>query len=210
MLKTVFFDLGNVLVFFNNEKMFAQIADCCGLTTKRVKEILIQEKLHADYETGRIDSTGVHRIFQECSPKSFTLEELLKAASDIFVPNTAVWPIVEQLKQANLRLILLSNISECHFNYVYSKYPVLRQFDDQILSFRVGVLKPDSRIFLEALSRAQCDPKECFYTDDIPEFINGAKQVGLDAELFTGAPSLRNALATRGQVLSKQTKTQIL
>lgn len=202
MIKTMFFDLGNVLVFFSHEKMCGQISACSGLTPETVKQILFKERLQEAYETGNIDSAGVYQVFQARSSHSFTLQDLMEAASDIFIPNTPLWPLVEHLKQMGLRLILLSNTSECHFNYVYAHYPVLRLFDDKILSYEVGAMKPDSRIFQKALSRSSCHPEECFYTDDIPEYIAGAKKAGLDAELFVGVPALKQALAARGVSVS--------
>ncbi len=198
MLKTIFFDLGNVLVFFSHEKMFRQLAACTGLAVQTIKQMLFEERLQQDYETGRIDSLSIYEHFQKRAPKLFNFNQFITAASDIFTPNTDLWPLVEQLKQIGIRLILLSNTSECHFNNVCAKYPVLDLFDDKILSFQLGFMKPDRRIFLKALSRAGCAPEECFYIDDIPEFIDAAKKVGLDAEVFLGVPPLKKALATRG------------
>lgn len=198
MLKTIFFDLGNVLVFFSHEKMFRQLAACTGLTTQTIKHMLFEERLQEDYETGQIDSLSIYEHFQKKSPQQFNFDQFITAASDIFTPNTSLWPLVERLKQIGIRLVLLSNTSDCHFKNVFAQYPVLHLFDDKILSFEVGFMKPDRRIFLTALARAECAPEECFYTDDIPEFIDAAKKVGLDAELFLGADPLKKALIERG------------
>lgn len=201
MLKTIFFDLGNVLIFFDHSKMLRQIAHCTGLTSDAVKNILVTEKVLMSYESGQIDTAGFCQIFKTRAPKPFALSDLFEAVSDIFTPNAALWPLVEQLKEKGCRLILLSNTSECHFIHVYATYPLLRLFDDMILSFEVGALKPDPRIFQAALAKAQCDPKECFYTDDIPEFVAGARKAGLDSEIFTSVPELKASLAKRGRAL---------
>jgi len=198
MLKTIFFDLGNVLVFFSHPKMFRQIAECTGLSEDAIRNILIDEKIQEYYESGQIDTAHLCQIFKARSPKSFEHQLFLNAASDIFTPNTTLFPLIEQLKKRGLRLVLLSNTSECHYNHVHSHYPVLKLFDDYVLSFKVGALKPSERIFLYALSKAECDPKHCFYTDDISEYVHGARKVGLDSEIFAGVPGLKAALATRG------------
>lgn len=206
MIKTIFFDLGNVLVFFSHEKMFHQLSFCTGLSPESIRQNLTEGKLQENYETGRIDSASLCQFFQKKSPKTFTLCEFLKAASDIFAPNDSLWPLVEELKNLGIRLVLLSNTSECHFNHVKATYPILHLFDDWVLSFEVGVLKPDPRIFLKALSKAGCNPNECFYTDDILEFVESARQVGLDAELFSGTDELLTALSARGLKVSGQPK----
>ncbi len=198
MLKTIFFDLGNVLVFFSRPKMYAQVAECTGLSPDAIQKILIDEKIQDFYEMGEIDTAHLIHIFKSRSPKLFASRALLDALSDIFTPNTTLFPLVEHLKNQKLRLILLSNTSECHYNRVHADYPVLSLFDDFVLSYKVGALKPSPQIFLHALSKAGCDPTECFYTDDIPEFVEGARKIGLDSEIFTGVAGLKASLAARG------------
>ncbi|HSX37437.1 MAG TPA: HAD-IA family hydrolase [Chlamydiales bacterium] len=198
MLKTIFFDLGNVLVFFSHAKMLEQMADCTGLSQEDLRTILIDEKIHELYESGKMDSLTVYRLVQARSSKSFPMHALFDAASNIFTPNTALFPLIEQLKKEGIRLILLSNTSECHWNRVFTDYSILQLFDDLVLSFQVGALKPSKEIFFNALSRAHCDPKYCFYTDDVPEFVEGARNAGLDSEIFINGSRLKKALAIRG------------
>ncbi|MBM3184015.1 MAG: HAD-IA family hydrolase, partial [Chlamydiae bacterium] len=193
MLKTIFFDIGNVLVFFDLVKMQEQIAQCTGLSCAEVQQILLNEKVFFQYECGQINTQKFYDIFQKYSRKKFTLNDLLRATADIFRPNTNLWPTVSHLKERGLRLIFLSNTSECHFQHLSRIYPVFQVFDDRILSYEVGALKPDPKIFHAALSIAKCDPKECFYTDDIPEFILSAQKCGLDSEVFTTVENLKKA-----------------
>ncbi len=198
MLKTIFFDLGNVLVFFSRPKMYRQVAECTGLSADAARKILVDEKIQDFYEMGQIDTAHLVHIFKSRSPKPFAPHALLEALSDIFTPNTALFPLVERLHKQKMRLILLSNTSECHYNRVHADYPVLSLFDDYVLSYKVGALKPSEQIFTHALSKAGCAPHECFYTDDLVEFVEGARRVGLPSEVFTGVASLKAALAARG------------
>jgi len=202
MLKTIFFDLGNVLVFFSHPKMYRQIAECTGLPEHAIRKILVDEKIQQYYESGQIDTAHLNEIFKSHSPKSFDQHALLAAASDIFSPNTSVFPLVEELKHRGLRLVLLSNTSECHYNRVHAQYPILKLFDDAVLSYKVGALKPSEIIFLHALSKAECDLKHCFYIDDIAEYVLVARKVGLDSEIYTGVPALKKALISRGLSMS--------
>lgn len=198
MIKTVFFDIGNVLIFFSLPKMFQQLSACTGLSAQSVEALLFGTDLRERYEKGLITTQELYHCFQKSSSRSFTLPELTASLSDIFTPNTELWPVVEALKKAGLRLILLSNTSECHFNYIQSHYPILRQFDQKILSYEVGAWKPDPPIYQKALALASCPPEECFYTDDIPAFIAGARKAGLQGEIFTTVPRLKEHLASRG------------
>lgn len=198
MIKTVYFDLGNVLLYFSLPKMFAQLSQICGLSAPQVQKLLFETPLREEYEKGQIDTQSLYRIFLSYAPREFAFHEFVDALSDIFTPNTDLWPLVETLKSNGVRLILLSNTCECHFNRAYSHYPILHHFDHKILSYEVSAWKPDPLIFQKALEQSQCNPEECFYTDDIPEFIHAARKNGLDGEIFTGVEPLKKALISRG------------
>jgi putative hydrolase of the HAD superfamily len=198
MLKTIYFDLGNVLIFFSPAKMFDQIAQCTGLNPPQVKQALYDTDLRERYEKGLIDTEHLYRSFLKQSPHPFSLHDFMSSFANIFTPNTDLWPLVMALKRQNVRLILLSNTSECHFNYAYSHYPILHQFDHKILSYEVGLWKPDTRIFQKALTHSHCFPEECFYIDDIPDFIASARKAGLPGATFTDVPTLKKQLIQLG------------
>ncbi len=195
MLKTIYFDIGNVLCFFDHQKMFRQIAECSGLPLKDVQSA---EEMQNDYSMGKISTQELYSHFLNQSSKHFSYDVFVEAMSDIFIPNTEIFPIIEQLKQKNIRLVIISNTCESHYRYIASHYPIMDLFDDKILSFQVGLLKPDPRIFQKALEIAKCSPQECFYTDDISTFIESAKKTGLNGTLFTDVPSLKKELIQRG------------
>ena len=202
MIKTVYFDLGNVLIFFSVPKMLDQISRCTGLPLDQIQKLLIHTELRELYEKGLIDTEYVYNAFQQVAPKPFSIAQFTHAFSDIFTPNTELWPIIEQLKKRGVRLILLSNTSECHFHFASASYPILKSFDHAVLSYKLGVWKPDHRIFQNAMAHSECAPHECFYTDDIPEFIDSARKVGLQGEIFTDVPRLKQHLIERGCPLS--------
>ena len=197
MIKTVYFDLGNVLVLFCHKKMIRQMAELSGLTPEEIHTLLIQKKVQEEYEKGKISTEQLYSNFARIGKRSFSLLEFMEAASDIFTPNEEVYPIVHSLKSQGIKLILLSTTSECHFNWIYSRYPILRQFDDLILSYEAGACKPDPLIFKKALSLAGCPKSDCFYTDDIHQYVAAARQEGLDSEVFTDAASLKKHLISR-------------
>lgn len=201
MIRSMIFDLGNVLVFFSYPKMVAQVAACTGLKAAEIETLFFDRRLRDLYETGQMSSEELVSHFQSISPRRFSFSELMHALSDIFTPNRELWPVVDQLKEQGVRLVLLSNTSECHFNRILADYPICQKFDHCVLSYEVGACKPDPKIYRQALAVSGCKPEECFYTDDIPEFIDGARKEGLQGEIFTNVPALRKHLFDRGCTL---------
>lgn len=185
MKTTVFFDLGNVLLFFSLEKMFQQIAELTDLPLIDIQQLIISEGWGLRYEKGEITTNDLLKRLQYNSTRTITLSALIDAATQIFKPNTSLFPLIEGLKKQGIKLFLLSNTNEAHFRYAYTHYPFLHLFDGYVLSFEVGAVKPEQKIFNEALKIASCTIEECFYVDDIPEYVQAAQLLGLDSEIFT-------------------------
>jgi len=67
-----------------------------------------------------------------------------------------------------------------------------------VLSCDVGAVKPEPRIFDEALRRIRCVPQECVYTDDIAAYVSAGRERGLHGVVFTDAAAWQAELAQRG------------
>ena len=99
---------------------------------------------------------------------------------------------------ARYRLVLLSNTNAIHFDSIRSGYaPLLRHFHQLVLSYEVKAMKPAPAIFQAAIEAARCRPEECFYTDDIPAYVEGARSLGIDAVVFQSAAQIERELAAR-------------
>jgi glucose-1-phosphatase len=202
--KTIFFDLGNVLLFFSHDKMCSQIAKFCKLDEDHVKQVLFSEGLGEQYERGVINSRDVHGHFCSLAKKQLEFLGFMRAASDIFQPNEEIVPIIKELKRNNVRLIVLSNTCEAHFDFAYLHYPLLHLFDDYVLSYKVQARKPEKKIFSDALDIAGVPKEDCFYTDDISEYVQAASACGIDAETFTTADKLAQQLTLRNYLQIKE------
>lgn len=196
-MKTVIFDIGNVLIFFSHQRMFIQIAEVCGLSPELVKKELVENGLGIRYEGGEITTEEVYAHFESLAPKKFKRKALKQAMANIFSPNESLYPIVKDLKSKGIRLVLLSNISEIHFAYIKKKFAIIHDFDEAVLSYEVKALKPNPHIFKSALEAAKTPPNDCFYIDDIFEHIQAARTLGIDAEQYIDTPKFLSQLAKR-------------
>ncbi len=196
MKKTVFFDLGNVLLLFDHQKMYQQIADFCRMDSDLILQS-IQNHVDA-YERGSIDSRTIHLKLCQLTGKHLEFTGLMTAMSDIFTLNEGMVSLVKELKSKQVALFILSNTYEAHFNFAYMHYPLLHLFNGYVLSYEVKARKPEKEIFNAALSIAKCSKEESFYTDDIPEYIEAARALNIDAELFINPTILTEQLTARG------------
>lgn len=67
--------------------------------------------------------------------------------------------------------------------------------DDIVSSARVGLAKPDPRIYRLAARRAQVAPERCLFVDDLQENVDAAVALGMTGVWFREAGDLERALA---------------
>ncbi len=195
MKRTIFFDLGNVLIFFSHKKMCKQVAEYCGLELKQVDELLLGNL--DPYERGHLESQAVFDQVSALSKKKLDFDALMRAIGDIFEPNLPVIAIAQELKKRGHRLFLLSNTCDAHFSFAFSQFPFLKDFDGYVLSYEVGARKPEKKIYEKALEIAGCGNTQCFYTDDILAYIEGARSLEIDAEQYKTPEELIQHLKVR-------------
>jgi putative hydrolase of the HAD superfamily len=194
MIRTVLFDMGNVLVCFSHDRMCAQIGACAGMSGPAVRRLLLDSGLQGQFERGELSETAFQAEWQRASGRRVPLDALVSAASRIFWPNPGMAELVRELKERGTRLVLLSNTCGPHLTAVRQQFGILDAFDALVTSCSVGALKPSDAMYAAALREIQCDPGECFYTDDIPEYVAAGRRHGLLAEVFTDAAALRSKL----------------
>lgn len=197
-IQTLFCDIGNVLLFFDHNRGMKQVADLCAVDPGVIYELVMQEGLGEQYETGKISSEEACERILSVAKARPPAQAIIDAWCRIFKPNEPLFDVMHQLKGQGIRLILLSNIGDSYYRYITKTYPVFDCFDDAVLSYRVGAMKPDKKIFQAALDATSSLPEECFYLDDIQEFVDVAKEMGIDAEQYVDTPTLLKQLQERG------------
>jgi putative hydrolase of the HAD superfamily len=59
-------------------------------------------------------------------------------------------------------------------------------------------MKPSPVIYQRAIAEARCFAHECFFTDDIAEYVEAAKEQGIDAVQFQSCAQIEEELRCRG------------
>lgn len=194
----IVFDLGNVLINFDYNvavKKFDEIEPNLG------KKFLEHHKnnyhIHRAFEKGLISedefiTNALSGVNHKVDRESFS-----KIYSDIFTPNNEVISLLPILKK-KFKLILLSNTDPLHKKYGWENYQFLSQFDHLVLSFEVGSVKPEEKIYKAVEKLSKVPSQEHFYIDDIAEYVEAAKRIGWDAIQFLKHQQLLVELRTRG------------
>lgn len=86
---------------------------------------------------------------------------------------------------------LLSNIPKGLAEKVLAKHTWLQDFDAISMSYEIGVEKPQARAYEIALERLNAKPEETYFFDDNAANVQAAKELGINAVLFTGIEDLK-------------------
>lgn len=196
----VYFDLGNVLCFFDRDRVFRSMAAVSGAAPATIRRVVMDEGLQAALERGEIDWPAFHETFCRQTGTRPESVALARAASDMFWLNVGILPVVAACERAGIPLGILSNTCEPHWASLLAEgYSILPgSFREVVLSHEVRAAKPGRPIYDVATARAGVPPEQIFFCDDLPEHVEAARAAGWDAELFVGAASLADQLARRG------------
>jgi glucose-1-phosphatase len=197
-MKAILFDLGKVLLDFNFETGVKALHAACSISRNRLEEVLWDENWICRYERGEITTSEFHAYLRETADLSLDLPGFCQTWSSVFLPGLLVSEDLLLALKRKYPLILVSNTNEVHIEFVRSNYRVLDYFDHHVLSYEVGSLKPDRKIFEYAIAVSGHQPDDLFFTDDREENIFAARQLGMHAHQFKTELQLVDALQQAG------------
>ena len=198
MIKTVILDLGGVIVPLDFQRGYKAISAVCPYPAEEIPRRLGATDLIRRYESGLVASADFFAHMSDLLDFKLSYGQFCDVWSSIFPPHTLLPDSLVAGVKDRFRLLLLSNTNEIHFAMIRERYPILRHFDDFVLSYEVKAMKPAPEIYQEAIRRAGCLPEECFFTDDVAAYVDGARRAGIDAVQFQSAEQLSAELRARG------------
>jgi len=208
-IKAIIFDFGRVLYDFDLMIACRKLAEFCSFSPERIHQLIFKEGLEKQYEEGGITSTNFHKAVVEKIQADEKLGYRLFGDiwSDIFDEIQGIESVLESIRP-DIKILVLSNTSEIHWGRI-SRFPVIRKFFNDserlILSYRMGFCKPDKRIWLEGIKRADCEPEEIIYIDDIADYASAAAELGINSVLYNcrneSVKNLQSALSAFGVLI---------
>jgi putative hydrolase of the HAD superfamily len=196
--KAVIFDLGRVLVNFDFKRGYRALEGLCPYRAAEIPVRLSTGGLVERFETGLIEPRDFVTQMSAVLDLGIDYDRFCGIWSSIFTETLVPEAILAGLAK-RYRLVLLSNTNAIHFEGLRESHAtLLRHFHELVLSYEVKAMKPRPEIFQAAIARAGCRPEECFYTDDIADYVAAARNLGIDAVQFESAAQLESEFAARG------------
>lgn len=185
MIKTIIFDIGNVLAGFEWRQHFKRFGYSEEIL-ERMAKATIDSGLWVEYDRGVLTDEEVLEKFVENDPGiEKELRESLSSLHGMLTKYDYAIPWVQELKAKGYQVLVLSNFSEKAYAECQEVLGFLEYVDGGILSFRDKVIKPDPQIYQLLIDRYKLIPEECVFMDDMERNLRGAEKFGIHTIHFT-------------------------
>ena len=94
------------------------------------------------------------------------------------MPNEVLFDYIRDELKPNCKIGMLSNAGGNWLDDMFEPWQVAL-FDEIVLSYELGVVKPDPVMYETAAQRLGVLPEEAVFVDDIRRFVEAAKQYGM-------------------------------
>lgn len=180
MITTLIFDFGDV--FINLDKEGAMLNALKVFKIETLSHEMIQ--INQSYEQGFISTETFLNFYTNTFPK-ITENQIIDAWNYIikdFPEHRLTW-LQKLSKDANFKIILLSNTNALHIEYIKQHVLIYEDFKACFnvfyLSHEIGYRKPNANIYEFVLSENNLTPNECLFVDDTKENTDTAKALGI-------------------------------
>lgn len=196
-IRAIIFDLGNVLLNYDAFKAARRFSKICRVPFSKIWQHFFISQTEKAYTRGEISSYQFYRHAKQVLRLSVSYKTFRRYWNDIFWENPGMSPLLARLKR-RYPLYLISNTNEMHFDHVKSKFKILKHFTKTFPSHEVGCRKPEPDIYTKVLKTIKLRAEETVFIDDMPKFVEGAKNLGMHAVRFKNKKQLIEALKQLG------------
>ncbi|MDP6903241.1 MAG: HAD family phosphatase [Verrucomicrobiota bacterium] len=178
MIKAVAFDIGKVLLDFDYSILVRKLTPQTRWNESELNIYLNQSPLLARYESGELGSSKFFRQIKEETGFRGSETDFAALFEDIFTPISGMIDMHRQIVRAGMPTFTFSNTNEMAARYIARTYDFWPIFTGHILSYEVGALKPEAKIY-EALEECSgFTGGEIVYLDDLPENCAAGRERG--------------------------------
>ena len=183
MIRTVIFDIGNVLVRFDYMTFIRNL-----LKDENAVEHVNNAIWFTGYwnELDRGQDTDL--MLKKMIEKEPEYEDQIRLTFDrvgecIFMEDYAI-PWIDELKEKGYQVLYLSNYSEHTMEVNPEALKFLPHMDGGVFSCYEKLIKPDPALFKVILERYGLKPEECVFIDDNLPNVEAARNLGINAIHF--------------------------
>jgi putative hydrolase of the HAD superfamily len=193
-INALILDFGEVLTRPQSAAAIQSMAELARLETEEFRRRYWQ--LRPEYDAGRLSGTA---YWQQVIAGGISNRESEAAAIEALKAADAaswmdfredVWELAARFRDTQGRTAMLSNGVPDVMSRVRAARALSDYFDAVVISYEVGSIKPEARIYQLCLSALGVAAASALFVDDRRENLDAAEQLGLQVFHFTGDSSV--------------------
>lgn len=199
MIKTVIFDMGNVLVDFRWEALFREMG-LSGERFEKMAKATVFDPAWREFDRGIWTEEMITDAFLKNAPE--LSDVILSFMNERFTgllrkfDYTDEW--IDRLHAKGYKVYILSNFSKKAYEECAKDIDFIPKADGAVISYKINMLKPDDEIYEYILKTYDIDPAEAVFIDDTKENIEAAEKFGITGIVFTDKADVDAKLAKLG------------
>jgi putative hydrolase of the HAD superfamily len=188
-LKAVIFDYGKVLTYAPTEADWNTLAKTCGVSPDKFLPLYWEYRDAYDRA-----ETNASIYWRQVAAGAGALIKNDAVVSELTRLDNEQWTkadpemvdLARTVKRAGMKIGILSNMHFDMLKALRSKFEWLAEFDVQVYSCEMGMVKPTLEIYRKCCDMLSVLPANAAFLDDKMPNIEGARHAGMKALLFEG------------------------
>lgn len=198
MIRTVIFDIGNVLVGFRWEEYFESLG-YDHETLEKIGLATVQSPAWNEYDRGLMTDEEVLERFVQNDPSiEKEIRESLANINGMLERFDYAVPWIKELKAKGYQVLVLSNFSHKTYTECIDTLDFLPYTDGGILSYKEKCIKPEPAIYKRLIELYNLIPEECVFLDDLQRNLDGAAAFGIHTIRFENQAQAKEELKKLG------------
>ncbi len=193
----VIFDLGQVLTLVDESVAVRVVSARTGRSEETVNTAMFSPERKRPLESGFQTWREYSEMIRSELGLDMDDDEFRKVFTSVLTPYEPMFDIVRALAP-RFKLGCCSNTSGAHWDEIRATVPVTDLFGPKVLSFEIGSMKPDQRIYRDLISACATEPGQIVFIDDNQKNVESAIATGIRALQFTSIERLETDLNDLG------------
>ena len=215
-IEVVIWDLGNVLIGSDMDRIVENFSQITGLTNGVVDELLLGGDITMrtdtpfyNFSTGKITPNEFYNELKKILRANFSYQECMEAWENNFYPMGGMIDLYQQVAERFVeRIGILSDCDPVHIDFIERNFPDVRKciYDAaiRVYSFREGLKKPNPEIYGRIMLKMEdavgktIRPNGFLFIDDKEANVEATLECGWHGIVFKNRGKLEGDLKEMG------------
>jgi glucose-1-phosphatase len=189
-MRAIIFDIGRVLVRLDIAGAMGGLAGMISLTPQETWAAIEHDPRWRDWQEGRMSPRDWQLHICRRLGVNLTFEQFSEIWNRVLDPTPLLGGAFLESLSKRYCLAVLSNTDPIHVAELEKRFDFFRFFKHRIYSHVVGASKPSPLIFRAALQACKTTADNAIYIDDIPAYVEAARQLGMTGLVFQSPEQL--------------------